>query len=326
MGVALAVSFVCGDKFLNSGKYRNDKFNDNLQQVGTMPAQTLKRPRPEDKMGRRPSKKIRKFKKQTDYHSSSSEDEDDATSDFAAVNLQDSDDGAEIVTGVNSIPMAKEHIMKPILKATRKEEDDEADEEEDGADSADAGSDVTDASSDYDSEGSTNADTVKSKKRKRNDPTAFATSISKILGTKLTTAKRVDPVLARSKEASLSSKALAESRLDARAKNKLRADRKEALEKGRIKDVLGLDDSEQSTQLIMEKEKKLKKTAQRGVVQLFNAVREAQKRGEEARRDVAKQGIVGAGQREEKVTEMSKKGFLELIASGGSKRGASVEM
>ena len=63
----------------------------------------------------------------------------------------------------------------------------------------------------------------------------------------------------------------------------------------------------------VEEEKRLRKTAQRGVVKLFNAVRAAQVRGEEARKEAR-----GVGrEREEKVGEMSKKGFLELVAGGG---------
>jgi fusion and transport protein UGO1 len=284
-------------------------------------------------MGRRPAKKIRKFKKQTDYHSSSSEAEEDGA-DFAAVNLQDSDnDGTDVVTGVNAVPMAAQHIPKPpkaVVEPGSDDEEDEADKEKDDEDvesDADAGaeSDITGASSDYESEGSTTGD-APNKKKKRNDPTAFATSISKILNTKLTTTKRADPVLSRSRDASKASKELAESRLEAKARHKIRTERREALEKGRIKDVLGLENSEMSTQVIMETEKKLRKTAQRGVVKLFNAVREAQRRGEDAKKDALKQGIVGMGAREEKVSEMSKKGFLELIASGGSKRAGSVDV
>lgn len=66
----------------------------------------------------------------------------------------------------------------------------------------------------------------------------------------------------------------------------------------------------------VEEEKRLRKTAQRGVVKLFNAVRQAQVRGEEARREA--KGLVGRGRREEKVGEMSRKGFLELVAGGGA--------
>lgn len=91
------------------------------------------------------------------------------------------------------------------------------------------------------------------------------------------------------------------------------------LEKGRVKDVLlGTDavgggaEGEGSVGEMMEQERRLRKTAQRGVVKLFNAVRAAQVKGEEA----AKKG--GApGRKENRVTEMSKVGFLELIAGGG---------
>ena len=64
---------------------------------------------------------------------------------------------------------------------------------------------------------------------------------------------------------------------------------------------------------LMEEEKRLRRTAQRGVVKLFNAVRQAQVRGEEA----AKKGG-SRGRKEESVGEMSKKGFLELVAGGGT--------
>lgn len=64
---------------------------------------------------------------------------------------------------------------------------------------------------------------------------------------------------------------------------------------------------------VLEEEKRLRKVAQRGVVKLFNAVRGAQVRAEEARK-----GTAGTrGRVEEKVAEMSKKGFLEMVAGGG---------
>jgi fusion and transport protein UGO1 len=132
-------------------------------------------------------------------------------------------------------------------------------------------------------------------------------------------------VLSRSVAAAATSKALSDSKLEAKARQKLRADRRLALEKGRVRDVLGLERTEESTEAIMEKERKLKKTAQRGVVKLFNAVREAQKRGEVARRDALAKGVVGMGNREEKVSEMSKQGFLDLISSGGKKSAGAVK-
>lgn len=94
-----------------------------------------------------------------------------------------------------------------------------------------------------------------------------------------------------------------------------------ALEKGRVKDVLTGDNSEEtSTGEIMQTERRLRKTAHRGVIMLFRAVREAQERATEAEKDARKEGIIGVQQRQEKVNEMSRQGFLDLIAGGGGKR------
>jgi len=69
-----------------------------------------------------------------------------------------------------------------------------------------------------------------------------------------------------------------------------------------------------SAEQMMEEEKMLRKVAQRGVVKLFNAVRQAQVRGEEAAKEAKG---VGRGRKEDRVGEMSKKGFLEMVAGGG---------
>jgi hypothetical protein len=254
-----------------------------------------------------------------EYHSSSDEEDEEQT-DFQAVNLQDSDDDDARPTSKKSRFVADEE------DAEGEEDEAESQDGEEGGDGDedDAASDITGASSDSEgaaSEGSTVVTEGGTKRKKRNDPTAFATSISKILSSKLTTTKRSDPVLSRSAAAAATSKALADSKVEAKARQKVRADKKLAFEKGRVRDVLGLESTEESTAGIMEREKKLKKTAQRGVVKLFNAVREAQKRGEVARQQAVKEGVVGMGRREEKVSEMSKQGFLDLIAGGGKKGG-----
>ncbi|KAK5105861.1 hypothetical protein LTR62_001948 [Meristemomyces frigidus] len=155
-------------------------------------------------------------------------------------------------------------------------------------------------------------------KKKRNDPTAFATSITKILDTKLTSQKRPDPILSRSTTAAQANRELTESKLDAKARAQIRAEKKASLSKGRITDILGLapESSGIETGKVLEEEKKLKKTAQRGVVKLFNAVRAAQVKGEEAAKQARAEGVVGMGQREERVREMSKQGFLDLISGG----------
>ena len=206
------------------------------------------------------------------------------------------------------------------------EESAERSQEEAVDETGDDETEATDASSEADEDSDVDTGSrSEAKKRKRNDPDIFATSISKILGSKLTTSKRADPVLSRSKDASDASKQLTDTRLEARAKSKLREERRLALEKGRVKDVMGLQSTDTSTAEIMEEEKRLRKTAQRGVIKLFNAVRAAQIKGEEAAREARTTGIVGMTNRKERVNEMSKKGFLELIAAGGKKPSGPTE-
>ncbi|QIX01785.1 hypothetical protein AMS68_007302 [Peltaster fructicola] len=320
-----------------------------------MAGTATKRRNVEDEV-RRPKKKIRKFKKQKEYHSSS-EDEDDAPSQRSA-------------TGVNAAAVSKNRLAprtKPessIAALTERdaqataqkdvssdeeeqeEEEDEAeddqlqintalnmsahdDSEEDdneledaenedenhtGLDNLDDDDFDDDLMDEFDSDDA--SESAGTTKKKRNDPVAFATSISKILTTKLSTQKRIDPILSRSKTADEANKALADEKLETKARAAIRAEKKSLLERGRVSDVLGLQSPGVDTGAIMEEEK-LKKTAQRGVVKLFNAVRAAQVKAEEAGRITREEGLVGMHKREERVNEMSKEGFLDLISRGG---------
>ena len=258
------------------------------------------------------SKRPKKFKKQTDYHSSDSDAEENQP-DFQAVNLQDSDDEVEISNLVTVALSDEELDDEPAL----------ADAEEEVTDGSNSDSSSDEQDEDDEDGGNPNL----SKKRKRNDPEAFATSMSKILSSKLSTSKRSDPVLSRSQTAIQASKEMTDLALEKKAKRNMKEEKRAALDKGRVKDVLGAstafdaanasEKEEISVQTIMEEEKRLRKTAQRGVVKLFNAVRAAQVKGEEAAKEARLKGVVGAGRREERVNEMSKKGFLELIAGGG---------
>ncbi|KFX88378.1 hypothetical protein O988_09035 [Pseudogymnoascus sp. VKM F-3808] len=284
-----------------------------------------------ESMKGRPKKLVRKFKKQTDYDDGSGDDSDEVgdKQDFAAVNLADSDEEEEA----------------PVKLSTHVAADSDNEEEENDEPNLDeaSGSDVTDASnSDSDSdaemsEADANPNNVKIR-NKRNDPDAFATSMSKILGSKLSTSKRSDPVLSRSVNALQASKEITDQALEKKAKQKLREEKRQAMDKGRVKDVLGAStafdaankeegEPTVSVQQIKEEEKRLRKTAQRGVVRMFNAVRAAQIKGEQAARDARQKGVVGHGRREEKVNEMSKQGFLALIAgnSGGLPTGGIEE-
>lgn len=272
-----------------------------LKEMSKMAPLSQKKRKVEAGIHGRTERPKKRFRKQLEYHSSSenSAAEDD---DFAAVDLNDSDEDVE----ENAVSAQNARPQKPSLNA---ESNDNAAEDEQGSDSeANTGSD------DEDNTGPTTGANRKSVS-KRNDPEAFSTSISKILSTKLSQSARKDPVLSRSREAAATSASLADERLDRKAKAKLRAERKEELERGRDKDVLGLDSGKAGE--IAEDEKRLRKIAQRGVVKLFNAVRAAQVKGEQTAKEERKKGTIGISHREEKVNEMSKQGFLDLI--GGKK-------
>ncbi|OAA41971.1 DUF1665 domain-containing protein [Beauveria brongniartii RCEF 3172] len=298
---------------------------------------------------------------QKEYHSSTEDEEEgeDQQQDFDAVNLLDSDDdihnakaddiGAEedgngMSSSEDDAPSKKAGAAKGSAKLKAKmpkklatnddsavqeglpedeDDDDDDDEDEDMNDEFDLGDDDDD--DDEDEDGSR-------RPKKRNDPAAFATSLSKILSTKLSSSKRADPVLARSAAAHETSRAVLDSALEAKAKRALREQKRKAQEKGRVRDVLLApvaaaaatpgpsreEKPEVTTGEILAAEAKLRKVAQRGVVKMFNAVRAAQVKSTEAERATRQAGVIGMARREEKVNEMSKKGFLDLLASGGS--------
>ncbi|CEJ80819.1 Putative DUF1665 domain-containing protein [[Torrubiella] hemipterigena] len=298
----------------------------------------------------------KKQKKQQVYNSDSEEEpqQEEQAEDFEGVNLLDSDDdihnarvddvGADEdgdsfsdsdsepetkPTSKSKAPAKAKMTMKltkkPAKEAAKDEDDDEDDEEEDDDDEDMEGdefdiNDDTDESVGDDEYGVGDDDR---KPKKRNDPTAFATSLSKILSTKLSNSKRSDPVLARNAEAHEASKAAVDSALEAKAKRHLRDMKRKAMEKGRVKDVLVASNSEttgepdMTTGDILALEGRLRKVAQRGVVKMFNAVRAAQVKSAEAEKNTKRDGVLGMGTRTEKVNEMTKKGFLDLIASGG---------
>ena len=249
----------------------------------------------------------KRFRKKREYHSSSEEDDQDDQG-FAPINLNDSDD--ELQSTKKPKP-PKKNKVEPA--AAPKDSDMDSGDDDEEAQSGEA------AGTDEDDEVQPTGANRQKATSKRNDPEAFSTSISKILSTKLSQSARKDPVLSRSKEAAETSTALANDRLEKKAKAKLRADRKEDLERGRVKDVLGLSSGQAGE--VAEEEKRLRKIAQRGVVKLFNAVRASQVKAEQAAKEERKKGTIGMANREEKVNEMSKQGFLDLI--GGKKSAKS---
>jgi hypothetical protein len=268
----------------------------------------------------------KKFVKQRFYHSSSEDEEEDGN--FNPVSLEDSDaeEGGVTVTKPSALDlrMKKAKTQKEAPAPEPKKSDDcdsdsnvgeesELDDEEldNDDDESDASGSDEDELSDSSPAGKPTGANRGRAVPKRNDPTAFSTSISKILSTKLPTSARADPVLSRSSYAAKLVNEVADEKLDNAARAKLRAEKKEELDRGRIRDVMGIQRGIAGA--VAEEEKRVRKMAQRGVVKLFNAVRAAQVRGEEAAKVERKKGTIGMGEREKAANEVSKQGFLELI-------------
>ncbi|KAK1825873.1 Rrp15p-domain-containing protein [Podospora conica] len=306
----------------------------------------------------RPSKK-QKQQQLAAYHSSSSEGESDSEDDnngAPTANLLDDsddedlenmivDDGASSADDDDAAhsssdsdadrkrptktkkPTKPAAATKPTAKPFVAKDAPASDSSDEEAPSEDDGDSFSDASGD---------DPLDGAKRppKRNDSEAMATSMQKILASKMSAARRADPIVARSHEAAAAARAAVDTALETKARRRLREKKRLAMEKGRVRDVLvasttrtlnvatgeveeTVDDGAETTGQILATERRLRKVAQRGVVKLFNAVRAAQVKAAEAEKVVKKDGVVGVKRKEEKITEMSKKGFLDLIASGG---------
>lgn len=262
----------------------------------------------------------KKFVKQKFYHSSSEDEEEDDK--FNPVSLGDSDEeGGVAVKKPSALDIRMKKAKEAPAPQPKKSDDSDSDSNEEDEEIELGSEDLEDDDDENDVSGSDEEVSDSSSKAtganrgravpKRNDPTAFSTSISKILSTKLPTSARADPVLSRSSYASKLAAEAADDKLDKAARAKMRADKKEELDRGRIRDVMGIKRGLAGP--VAEEEKRVRKMAQRGVVKLFNAVRAAQVRGEEAAKDERKKGTIGMGEREKAANEVSKQGFLELI-------------
>ncbi|KAI0448627.1 Rrp15p-domain-containing protein [Xylaria acuta] len=263
----------------------------------------------------RPTKKQKKVPQ---YHSDSEEDLDNAlVDDIASLSGSEIDSDSDADTPAAFTPARRNKEPRTATKKLKRNTSDtESDRQEDGVG---AGSD-DDEDEFTNSEGEISNIGSRRTKSKRNDPDAFATSLQKILSTKLSNSKKSDAILSRSVDAQKASREIVDATLETKARKLLRDQKLQALEKGRVKDVLTGDNNDEiSTGEIMQTERRLRKTAHRGVIMLFRAVREAQERATEAEKGAREEGIIGVQQRQEKVNEMSRQGFLDLIAGGGGR-------
>lgn len=179
--------------------------------------------------------------------------------------------------------------------------------------SADADSEKEDEESEDESEEDSEEDDefpMKQKKLKNREDgsESFATALNSIIGSKLKAHDRQAPIMVRNKKVL---KKLESDKLEAKAKRAMLSEKKQLYDKFRVKNLLAADTEDLNK--IMENEKKLKKTAQRGVVKLFNAIISTQVKTTEA----LKTEKVGEVKKEELFNEMSKEKFLDLVQSAG---------
>ena len=158
-------------------------------------------------------------------------------------------------------------------------------------------------------------DNTKKETIKADDPDAFASSMSAILGSKLTRAQRENPILVRSADAKEAEEALLDLKLEKEAKREMR--RKKKLEKNGM-DVqpdgerVGGFEKVGSFSAYQQREKELRRTAQKGVIKMFNAFTHVREKTAEV------QGLGGSRvKKEEKAAEMTKEGWLEYVGLGG---------
>lgn len=278
-----------------------------------------------------PARRNKKLKRAAAYHSSSSEDDDaapiknravakevakldDNTPEFSDHDGKDGEDGIQLPNvdpdAQRFAAPAAETEDAPGNQRSETEDDEDVSDQSTGSDESDSADEETTAKD------ASIPNAKFSRKPKRTNPTAFATSLNAILNTKLTTTQRSDPILSRSKNAHDAAHQEKENKLEAQAKRKIKAEKRVSLEKGRVKDNMGLQMADVSTAAVVEEERRLKRTAQRGVVKLFNAVKAAQVQGMAAERHGTERGVAGIDKRRGKVNEMSKKGFLDVLVEG----------
>lgn len=166
---------------------------------------------------------------------------------------------------------------------------------------------------------------------KSDDPNAFASSMSGILGYKLTKTQRANPILARSADAKEADEALADLKLEKKARAEMRRQKvgKGGLEMqidGTLREIrgegvggmddstLGINEFEEMESVFAHQrhEKELRKTAERGVVKMFNAFTHVREKAVQVQRMVG-----STAKKEEKATQMTKEGWLEYIGHGG---------
>ncbi|KAM9920567.1 hypothetical protein OXX59_007125 [Metschnikowia pulcherrima] len=152
---------------------------------------------------------------------------------------------------------------------------------------------------------------LKKKKKNTDDGRGtFANAFNAIIGSKLKAHDRNDPILVRNKS---TLKKLESDKLDAKAKRVMLSEKREMQDKLRVTNLLPAAHDTENAREMIEKEKRLKKVAQKGVVKLFNAVLATQVR---TNQDLDQENV-GSSKKQELLNELTKSKFLDLVKAAG---------
>ncbi|KAG7692862.1 hypothetical protein KL930_004208 [Ogataea haglerorum] len=204
----------------------------------------------------------------------------------------------------------EQSIQRDNDSESTNESDDLSSEQESGEDSDDEPQ--TDYSFQSESANSDEEDipTLPGKKKNKSDGSeSFSKAISALLDSRLKAHDRKDPILARSKS---QLKKLESEKLELKAKRQLLAEKKAKLTSNRVKNLLPTDDS--LARQTLEREKRYRKVAQRGVIKLFNAILATQT---ETSKEIDSIKGVGQTKKRELVNGISKEKFLDLVQEAG---------
>ncbi|EMR10241.1 hypothetical protein PNEG_01511 [Pneumocystis murina B123] len=138
----------------------------------------------------------------------------------------------------------------------------------------------------------------------------FGEAMSKIISSNVKPIYKNDPILSCC--IMDISKKIQDKNIENKAKVLISMQKKEEQEKGRIKNIIPSNNDKEVSR-ILNYEKFLRKTAQKAVINLFNAIRAAQVKAEEASKDLKEKGVTNTIKREKEVAKMSKENFFNFI-------------
>ncbi|KAG0678695.1 Ribosomal RNA-processing protein 15 [Kluyveromyces marxianus] len=157
----------------------------------------------------------------------------------------------------------------------------------------------------------------KSSKSKHDDGSStFSSALTNILSSHLKAYDRKDPIMARNKRVIKQNEA---DKLEQKAKKAILAEKKKLLNKTRKKEIIPVaaaDTNAEEIREVLEKERKLRRIAQKGVVKLFNAILSTQVKTE---KEVSESlgDVKNRSERKELITEVSKEKFFDLVKTAG---------